>query len=93
MKIQYLPSEDELILEIYPVKNRPNKKLGHFKLWWDKEGNIRAIAITKCTDELNDFEKNLNIVQLGGIWKGIQITDEDIQEVREMLLRRLEEKW
>jgi len=93
MKVQYLPSEDELILKIHPAEDPPDKELGPFKLWWDKKGNIRAIAITNYTDELNEFEKNLNLVRLGSIWRGIHITDKDIKEARETLLKRLEEKW
>ena len=93
MKIKYIPSKDELLLEISPVRRKPNKKIGPFKFWWDDEGNICTFAITKYTDELREFKKNLNIVQLGGIWKGIKITDKDIRKTREALLKRLEEKW
>ena len=32
------------------------------------------------------------VIRLGGIWKGIKITDGDIKEVREDLLKKLEEK-
>jgi len=93
MKAIYIPSRDELILKIHPIKGKPSKKLNHFKLWWDDEGNICALSITKYTEELAEFRKNLNVIQLGGIWKGVKITDEDIREVRETLLRRFEEKW
>lgn len=93
MKAQYIPLKDELILKIHPIKGRANKKSGPFKLWWDEEGNIRAIAITKYTEELEEFRKNLNIIQLDGIWKTVKITDEDIRKARGELLRRLEEKW
>ncbi len=93
MKAQYIPSRDELILKIYPIKGKANKKIGPFELWWDNEGNIRAIAITKYTEELKEFKKNLNVIQLSGIWKGVKVTDEDIKEVRKELLRKIEEKW
>lgn len=33
------------------------------------------------------------IIRLGGIWKGVKITDGDIKEAREELLKKLEEKW
>ncbi len=49
--------------------------------------------IKHATEELKRFRKNLNIIRLGGIWKGIRITDEDIGEMRKELLTRLEEKW
>ena len=93
MKIAYTPSKDELVLEILPRKGRPNEDLNHFKIWWDDEGNICGIAITKYTEGLEDFRKNLNAIRLGGIWKGIEVTDKDIREARETLLIALEEKW
>jgi hypothetical protein len=93
MKLTYIPSKDELILKIYPVKGKPNKKLGPFNLWWDEDGNIRAIAIRNYRAELEKFRKNLNIIQLEGLWKGVKITEEDITKAREELLARLEEKW
>lgn len=91
MKLIYTPSKDELLLKIHPVKGKPNKESGPLKIWWD-EGNICAIAITKYTEELEEFSRNLNVVQLGSIWKGIKITDADISEAREELLRKIEEK-
>lgn len=91
--ISYIPSTDEILLKFRPVKGKPTKELGRFRLWWDKEGNIYAMAITSFTEELEEFKKNLNTVQLGGIWKGVRITDEDIKETRQELLKKLEEKW
>jgi hypothetical protein len=93
MKIKYDPSNDELVFINHPVMGRPSKKVGHFKLWWDDEGTICALAITDYTKELEEFRKNLNIIQLGGIWKGIVVTEKNIQEAREELLGALEEKW
>lgn len=92
MKLTYVPSKDELTLVIRPVKRGPNKKVGPFKLWWDDKGNICAIAIKNYVEELEEFRRNLNVISLGGIWKGIKITEEDIKDAREELLRRLEEK-
>ena len=93
MKLQYIPSKDELILKIYPAKGKATKELNHFKLWWDDEGNISAIAISNYTKELKEFKKSLNIIQLGGIWKGVSITEEDIKITREELLKSLEDKF
>lgn len=92
MTISYIPSKDEMLLKFGPVKGKPTKELDRFKLWWDNEGNICAIAIKSYTEELEEFRKNLNTIQLGGIWKDVRITEEDIQEAREDLLRKLEEK-
>ena len=88
----YIPSRDELVLKFRPVKGKPTKELGRFRLWWDKEGNIYAMAITSFMEELEEFKKNLNTIQLGSIWKGVRITDEDIKETRQELLKKLEEK-
>jgi len=59
MKIEYDPSKDELILKIHPANEKPNKKSGPFKLWWDDEGNICALAIEKYREESEEFRKNL----------------------------------
>jgi hypothetical protein len=93
MKITYIPSKDELILKIYPVRRKPNKQLGQFKLWWDDKGNICAIAITNYINELEEFKRNQNIIQLKGIWRGIKITEEDILKTRKELLSKIEEDW
>ena len=92
MKLTYVPFKDELTLVISSVKRKPNKKVGPFKLWWDDEGNICAIAITNYVKELEEFRRNLSVVSLGGIWKRIKVTEEDIKEAREELLKRLEDK-
>lgn len=91
--ISYIPSRDEILLKFRPVKGKPTKELGRFRLWWDKEGNIYAMAITSFMEELEEFKKNLNTIQLGGIWKGVRITDEDIKETRQELLKKLEGEW
>lgn len=91
--ISYIPSKDEMLLKFRRTKGRPTKELGRFKLWWDDKGNICAIDITPFMEELKEFEKNLNTVKLGGIWKGMRITDEDIREAREELLQELEGRW
>lgn len=39
------------------------------------------------------LRRNLNVMQLGGLLKGVTITDEDIREARKDLLKTLEEKW
>jgi hypothetical protein len=91
--ISYIPSKDELILKFRPLTKKPTKKLGRFRLWWDEEGNIYGIEIMPFTEELKEFKNNLNTARLGGIWKGVEITDQDIKEIREDLLKKLKEKW
>lgn len=91
--ISYFPSKDVLMIKFFPAKGKKTKEVGRVKLWWDDEGNICALAIKLFTKELEEFTKNLNTIRLGGIWKGVAITDEDIKETRQELLKKLEEKW
>jgi hypothetical protein len=93
MKISYIPSRDELILMICPFGGRPSKKAGPLKLWSDKKGKICAVSIANYSTQLEELRRNLNTVQIGGIWKGVRITSKDIKEVRKTLLGKIEEKW
>lgn len=93
MTISYNPSKDELLVKFHPIKQKPSKTIGPFKLWWDNEGNICAIDITSYSEILEDFRKNLNTVRLGGIWKDVKFTEEEIKKARKELLRKLEERW
>jgi len=88
MKISYIPSKDELVLKFRPLKQKPTKEVGGFKLWWDDEGCIYGLVITSFTEKLKEF----NVAKLSGIWKGVRVTEEDIKEVREDLLKKIEEK-
>lgn len=91
--ISYIPSKDELVLKFRPLRQKPTKEVGRFKLWWDDEGCIYGLDIMPFTEELEEFKKNLKTARLGGIWKSVKITEEDIKEIREDLLKKLEEKW
>jgi len=52
-----------MILEIYPVKKKPNKKLRLFKIWWDDERNIIfSIAITNYTKLLEKFKRKQEVL-------------------------------
>lgn len=92
MKVQYIPSQDKLILKIRRTKGRATRKSGPFEFWWDTEG-ISAVAIAKYTEELQQFRRALNVVPLGGIWLGLQVTDADIKKARKRLLKDIEESW
>ena len=87
--ISYLPSKEELLLKLCSTKGKTARKFGRFKLWWDEDGDVCALNIIQFMDELEEF----NTIQLGGIWKGIRISSEDIKEARQELLKKLEEKW
>lgn len=95
MTVSYNPSEDEMIVKFSPgpVKGKPTKKLGPYQMWCDHNGNIDAFVMESYTEKLKEFRKSLKTIRLGGIWEGVKITNEDIQETREELLKMLEEKW
>lgn len=92
-KISYIPSSDELVLKFRPLKRKPAKELGRFKLWWGDEGYIYGIDIMPFTEEVEEFKKNVNTVRLAGVWQSVKITEEDIKQIREDLLKKLEEEW
>lgn len=92
-KIEYIPRKDEVRLKFRPPKCKSTIKRGPFELWRDKEGDINELAITSSIEVVEEFQKNLHTVRLGGIWKGIEITEEDIREARGELWKKLEEKW
>jgi hypothetical protein len=91
--ISYDPAEDILRLEFAPAKGKPDMRSGAIEIWSNSEGNIYALAILQYTKQSKEFRKDLKTAQLGGIWKGIRITDEDILATREELLKRIEGKW
>lgn len=91
--ISYLSAEDKLRLKLCSTKGKKTQKIGRFRLWWDGEGNICALDIAEFTKELEEFRKKVTTIRLERIWKGAKITDEDIKEARQELLKQLEEKW
>lgn len=91
--ISYIPSKDELRAQIRPPEAGPSRKVGHFEFWWDDRGIIYAILIKHYFREREEFRRDLNTVRLGGMWKGVKITAEEIEEARKELLQTLEEKW
>jgi hypothetical protein len=93
MTISYIPSKDELVLKFRALEGKPSKEFGRFRLWWDDEGCIYGVDIMPFVEELEEFKKIRNAARLGGLWKGIKITDEDIKQIREGLLKKLGEKW
>jgi len=93
MAISYDPSKDELIVKFRPTRQKPSKVVDHLKLWWDEKGNICAIDIIRYTEALEEFRRDLNTLRLGGLWKGLEITEEEIKKARHELAAKLEEKW
>lgn len=93
MSVQYVPAQDRLLLRLCPVKRRPNKELGAYRVWWDREGCICAVDIMPFTQKWKEFKKGLRTARLGGIWKGVIITHEDIEDTRRELLETLEARW
>ena len=93
MTISYDPSLDELIMKSGPLSSKPNKVIKGIKLWWNDRWGISGIAIADYTEEVQNFKNCRNKICLGGIWKDIGVTDEDIREIRKDMLKSLEEKW
>ncbi|MDP2168472.1 MAG: hypothetical protein Q8J64_09110 [Thermodesulfovibrionales bacterium] len=67
MSLSYAVSKDEISLKICPVKGKPNKKIGPFKLWWDKEGKICGLSIENFIKEQEEFEKDLSASRRRGV--------------------------
>jgi hypothetical protein len=60
----------------------------------DSTSEIEIIPIIyPFVEWVEEFNENVNRVSLGGVWKGVKITDEDIKQIRGDLLKKLEEKW
>jgi hypothetical protein len=91
--VSYVPNKDELMIKCYPIKGKSLKEIGQFKIWFDEQGIICALAIENISKELKEFKKAFKTLRLKGIWKGIKITEKDIKEARLDLLNKLEEKW
>jgi hypothetical protein len=89
----YNPSQDKMTIEFGTATGKPTIELGNFKIWLDKHGAIRVMEIESFTRELELFENTRGTINLQGIWKGINITEEDIQEAREDILQSLKERW
>jgi len=87
MKVCYLPFQDESILQIHPVVGQSKKEFNNFELWWDEEGNICAIVIKKYNEELREFEKNLRVIQLGGMKTQVEFGVYDMGKIKGTLRR------
>ena len=79
---------EDIVLDL----GEDNRIVGIEILNASKHLNLERLSPVIYTEEMGEFRKNLNVIQLEGIWKDIKITDEDIQETREELLRKLKEK-
>ncbi|OGF58612.1 MAG: hypothetical protein A2Y62_16700 [Candidatus Fischerbacteria bacterium RBG_13_37_8] len=93
MSISYNPKADDLVYKTRENNQKPNIKASNFIIWFDKELSLYAIKISNFNEELKEFKRNLNIVRLGGIWQGIEITDKDIEDARQDLLKIIEGRW
>jgi hypothetical protein len=89
--IVFNPVLDELRLRLSQSRGARTKSIGRFKVQWTAEGEICALDIRAFEEELRDFRASLEQVKLGGMWKGVKITERDISEVRRDLWRKAEE--
>lgn len=91
--LTYIPDKDKLVLKYRPLPKRPRKKFRRFKIWWDGNGYIYGMEISSFTEELDEFQRQRGWIELGGIWRGIKIEEEDIKEARQELLKKIEARW
>jgi N-acetylglucosamine kinase-like BadF-type ATPase len=91
--VSYTPSRDELYAVFQSAKKKSTKKFGHYKFQIGDDGAICAIYIGSYLEELKEFKNKLNTIQLGGIWKGVKVSDKDIKEIRKELFKKLEARW
>jgi len=93
MTISYSPSRDELLLRFHPVRGHPSKEFGRFKVWYE-EDRICAVRIRAYyKEEQPEFRKSLKSIRLGGIWKNVTISENDLARARATLLKKLEDNW
>jgi len=92
MTISYSPSKDELLLEFHARRGHSSVEFGRFQVWYE-ENRICAVRIKAYTQEIDEFNETLRRVRLGGIWKGVTISEKDIEEARAALLKELEGDW
>ena len=92
MTISYSPSTDELLLEFHPVRGHPSIEFGRFRIWYEDD-RICAVRIEGYLEEVTEFRKTLHRIRLGGIWKDVAISEEDLKDARSALLQELEGKW
>jgi hypothetical protein len=91
--ISYLPAKDQLTFKLRRIKGKPTLSSGKLSLWADQEGNIVGIAVDSYFQKLREFGKEPRNIKLEGIWEGVEISDKDISEARQELLKKLEEKF
>ena len=92
-KINYEPKKDRMVIRLEPGKRPHCVDYGNFRICWDESGNVQSLMISSFIEELEAFKKSLHTIRLGGIWKGLKITDSDIDEVRKELLNGLDDRW
>lgn len=91
--INYDPKQDKMLLQVGEYRDKNSLSKGDIKIYYDNDGDLLAIEISSFLEVQGKFEQIPRILKLGGIWKGIRITEKDIAEGRKELLRRLEERW
>ena len=91
--ISYQPQKDRMVVQIQPEPRPHCTNVGHFQICSDNFGKVKSLTIDSFMEELRAFKKGLHTVKLGGIWKGLKITESDIDEVRKELLNGLDERW
>ncbi|HWR84299.1 MAG TPA: hypothetical protein VN285_13455 [Candidatus Deferrimicrobium sp.] len=93
MPISYSPVDDRIVAQFGPLSKKRFIRVLETTQWWGREGKLHGLAISGFTEMLREFQAERASAQLGGIWKGIKINEEDIRKIRRDLLRSLEKRW
>lgn len=87
IKLSYIPSRDELRLELRPVQGPPTNSVGPFQLWADAKGNVQAIVITGYSKMAKQFREDYYRMSIH------RVDSDVIAQSRRELLKRLERKF
>lgn len=91
--ITYRPSRDELVAGTCRSNRGRTRDYGPFTLCWDRNCTIRGIAVRQATRQLQEFQKDIRVVMLGGVMRHVRISEDDIRESRRELLGHIEAGW
>jgi hypothetical protein len=91
--IKYNPEKDTMIVRLRSNKNPHCVTIGGFQICSTDSGEVDSLTISSFMKELAEFKKNLHTVRLGGIWKGLEITESEINEIRKEMTDEFDKRW
>lgn len=94
MKMTYLPRLDKGVLQISNLSGKKKHVIGgNLEVTYNNEGQILKVAIENYSEQLKQFLQARGVVRLDGIWKGVNITEDDVKNAREELLNDMDREW